>query len=69
MGESSLSREDQQFIKFVNKFEEEFITQDYDEDRDIIFTLNLGWKLLALLPKKELKRVKKDMIEKYLTQE
>jgi V/A-type H+/Na+-transporting ATPase subunit B len=66
VGEEALTERDQKFLKFADAFEEEFITQAKDEDRTIEETLDLGWKLLSLLPKSELKRVKEEHIPKYL---
>ena len=66
VGEEALTERDQKFLKFADAFEEEFITQAKDEDRTIEETLDLGWKLLSLLPKSELKRVKEEHIPIYL---
>ena len=52
-------------MKFADNFEDQFIRQAKDEDRTIQETLDLGWKLLTVLPKTELKRVKDEFIEKY----
>ena len=66
LGESALSDVDLKYLEFAKEFEKSFITQEEAEDRTIEDTLNLGWKLLKLLPKNELKRVKEEHIEKYL---
>ncbi|MBZ9570352.1 ATP synthase subunit B [Methanobrevibacter sp. TMH8] len=66
VGEEALTERDQKFLQFADAFEEEFITQAKDEDRTIKETLDLGWKLLSLLPKSELKRVKEEHIPIYL---
>jgi V/A-type H+/Na+-transporting ATPase subunit B len=66
LGESALSDIDLKYLQFANEFESQFITQGETEDRSIIETLDLGWKLLNILPKNELKRVKPEFIEKYL---
>ena len=42
------------------------MSQGYETNRSIEETLNLGWELLSILPKSELKRIKQDMIDKYL---
>ena len=65
VGEDALTERDQSFLAFAQAFEDEFITQSKDEDRSIVKTLDLGWKLLTILPKTELKRVKDEFIEKY----
>ena len=59
----------EKFIEFAEEFEGKFITQSKDEDRSIIETLDLGWDLLKILPKSELKRVKEEFIEQYLPKE
>lgn len=66
LGESALSDAERAYIKFADAFEKEYVTQDKDEDRGIEDTLALGWKLLGILPRKELKRVKDAEIDKYL---
>ncbi|MDR2967406.1 MAG: ATP synthase subunit B [Methanobacteriaceae archaeon] len=66
VGEEALTERDQKFLQFADEFEKQFITQARDEDRTIIETLDLGWKLLSLLPKSELKRVREEHIPKYL---
>jgi len=65
LGESSLSDEDKKFLQFAGKFENEFIDQK-DDRRTIEDTFAIAWNLFADLPRSELKRVKKDHIEKYL---
>jgi len=66
LGESSLSPEDLQFVRFVDAFETEFINQGTQTDRDIVESLELGWKLLSLLPEHELKKVKSQDIEEFM---
>ena len=66
LGESALSESDQKFVKFAKDFEEQFIKQEYNENRSIEETLNIGWKLLSILPREELKRVKDEYIDKYM---
>lgn len=65
VGEGALTPEDRKFLHFADIFERRFIGQGRDEDRTIETTLNLGWELLAEIPESELKRVKKEHIEKY----
>ena len=65
VGEEALSEIDRKYLKFADEFEKRFIRQGKDEDRTIEQTLDLGWELLAVLPEKELKRVKLDHIQKY----
>ena len=66
VGEEALTERDQKFLEFAQAFEDQFITQSKDEDRTIFETLDLGWSLLKILPKSELKRVKEEFIEQYL---
>lgn len=66
LGESALSEADIKFAKFADAFENEYIRQRPDEDRSIIETLDLCWKLLTHIPINELKRVKQEHIDKYL---
>lgn len=66
LGESALSENDQKFVKFAKEFENKFIRQEQNENRTIEETLNIGWKLMSLLPREELKRVKDEYINKYM---
>ena len=65
LGEAALTDIDKLYAKFADAFEKEYVSQGYDTDRSIIDTLNLGWKLLSILPKTELKRIREAYIEKY----
>ncbi len=65
IGEEKLSEIDKAYIKFGKEFEEKFITQNLNENRTIEQTLNLGWNLLALLPKKELDRIDTKILEEF----
>ncbi len=65
LGEAALTDMDKIYAKFADKFEEEYVSQGYDNDRSIEETLEIGWKLLSILPKSELKRIKDEFIEKY----
>ena len=65
IGEEELSLIDKLYLKFGEKFEQLFLSQGEHENRDIIQTLNLGWKVLSCLPKEELLRVKEEFIIKY----
>ena len=67
LGESALSEEDKIFAKFSDAFEEEYLNQGFYTNRSIEETLDLGWKLLSMLPKSELKRIREDYIKKYLS--
>ena len=66
LGDSALSQNDLLFAKFAEEFEKKYVSQGPEEDRSIEETLDLGWKLLSILPETELKRIKPEFIEKYL---
>ena len=65
LGEAALTDVDKKYAKFADKFEEEFVSQGYTTDRSIEETLNIGWKLLGILPRTELKRIKDEYLDKY----
>ena len=66
LGETALTPVDRIFVKFANRFEREFVNQGEYENRTIEETLDIGWKLLSMIPIPELKRVREEYIEKYL---
>ena len=66
LGESALSETDKLYAKFADEFEKRYVSQGYYENRSIEQTLDLGWELLSILPVTELKRIREDLIEKYL---
>lgn len=65
IGEDELSPLDKQYLVFGNAFEKEFLSQDHDENRSIIDTLDKGWELLRLLPREELDRIDTKILDKY----
>ena len=65
VGEDALSSIDKQYLNFANEFENKFLKQGFDEDRSINDTLDLGWELLSMIDKKEIKRIKPEFIQKY----
>lgn len=65
LGESALTDIDKLYAKFADAFENEYVSQGNDANRSIEDTINLGWKLLSILPKNELKRIKDVYIEEY----
>lgn len=65
IGEDELSPLDKKYLQFGTDFENQFISQGETEDRSIIETLDLGWKLLSILPKEELDRIDTKILEKY----
>ena len=68
LGESALSDVDKIYATFAQRFEEEYVNQGFDTNRSIEETLDLGWELLSMLPITELKRIKEDMLDQYLTE-
>ena len=69
LGEAALSDTDKLYAKFATEFEEQYVSQGNDVNRSIEETLNLGWKLLSILPKSELKRISTKFIDKYYPDE
>jgi len=69
LGESALSDVDKKYAQFAEAFEEKYVNQGNETNRSIEETLNIGWELLSLLPRSELKRVKVEHIEKYMPTE
>ncbi|HEX2990831.1 MAG TPA: V-type ATP synthase subunit B [Anaerolineales bacterium] len=67
IGEEELTDTDQRYLKFGRAFEKEFVNQSFTENRTIERTLEIGWKLLSMLPKTELTRVTLDEINQYYT--
>ena len=65
VGEEALSETDRKYLKFADAFEQRFVRQEKNEERSIEQTLELGWELLSMIPETELKRVKREHIEKY----
>ncbi|MBD3373217.1 MAG: V-type ATP synthase subunit B [Candidatus Coatesbacteria bacterium] len=66
LGEAALSELDMTFFRFAEQFEKRYISQGENEDRDVIETLDLGWRLMAELPKGELKRIRPEYLEEFL---
>ena len=66
LGEAALSPTDLLYAKFADEFEKRYVSQGFDENRTIEQTLDLGWELLRMLPRSELKRIKPEMLDKYL---
>ena len=69
VGREALSDRDNRFLDFADRFEEAFIQQGYDTNRDIEETLSIGWDLLSMLPREELNRVDEEDIERYYTED
>ena len=66
LGDAALSDVDKLYAKFADEFEKEYVSQGNETNRSIEETLDLGWKLLKILPKTELKRISLEYIDKYL---
>lgn len=66
LGDAALTPTDRLYAEFAEKFEKEYVSQGTTTDRPIEETLEIGWKLLKILPRSELKRIKEKYIEKYL---
>ncbi|MHA1339167.1 MAG: V-type ATP synthase subunit B [Promethearchaeota archaeon] len=65
IGEEGLSTLDRKILEFGKLFETRFIGQGYEEDRDINETLDIAWDILAIIPKRNLTRIKPELIKKY----
>ncbi|MEG0614307.1 MAG: V-type ATP synthase subunit B, partial [Oscillospiraceae bacterium] len=65
LGEAALTDIDKLYAKFADAFETEYISQGYQTNREIEETLEIGWKLLSILPRSELKRIKDEYLDKY----
>lgn len=69
LGESALSDADKAFANFSDEFDRRYVNQGYDASRTIEDTLALGWELLRIIPRSELKRIKDEYVDKYLGKE
>ena len=65
LGEAALSDIDLIYAKFADAFEKEYVSQGYQANRDIEETLAIGWKLLSILPRSELKRIDDKFLDQY----
>ncbi|MFD1513265.1 ATP synthase subunit B [Halomarina rubra] len=65
VGREALDERDNRYLDFAERFEQEFVDQGYDTDREIEDTLDIAWELLSMFPKSELNRVDEEEIEKY----
>ncbi len=66
LGDAALSDLDKIYAKFADAFEKEYVSQGYDTNRTVEQTLQIGWKLLNLLPRSEHKRIRDDMLDEFL---
>ena len=65
LGEAALTEIDLKYAEFAEAFEKEYVSQGYDNDRSIEETLEIGWKLLSMLPRAELKRIDDKFLDQY----
>ena len=65
LGEAALTDIDKKYAEFADAIEKEYVSQGYNTDRSIEETLDIGWKLLRILPRSELKRIKDEFLDKY----
>ena len=65
LGEAALTDIDKIYAKFADAFESEYVSQGYNANRDIEQTLDIGWKLLSILPRSELKRIDDKYLDQY----
>jgi V/A-type H+-transporting ATPase subunit B len=68
LGDAALSDVDKLYAEFADEFEKRYVSQGYDTDRSIEETLDLGWELLSILPRTELRRIRDEYLDKYLPQ-
>ncbi len=65
LGEAALTDIDKLYAKFSDEFEKEYVSQGFTTDRSIEETLDIGWRLLRILPRSELKRISNELLDKY----
>jgi V/A-type H+-transporting ATPase subunit B len=65
LGEAALTEIDKLYAKFADAFENEYVSQGYYKDRSIEETLAIGWRLLSILPRSELKRIRDEYLDEY----
>ena len=65
LGEAALTETDKLYANFADAFEREYVSQGYRTDRSVEETLDLGWKLLGMLPRSELKRISDALLDEY----
>lgn len=66
LGEAALDENDKIYLKFISEFEQKFLKQGQDENRNVLETIEIGYSLLKMFPKEELKRIRPEFKEKYL---
>jgi V/A-type H+-transporting ATPase subunit B len=69
VGREALSERDNKYLDFADRFENEFVQQGFDTNRELEETLDLGWDLVSMLPKEELNRIDEELIEEYYVED
>ena len=65
LGEAALTPTDLLYAKFADEFEKRYVSQGFENNRSIEETLSIGWELLKLLPRSELRRIREEYLEQY----
>lgn len=65
LGDAALTEIDKKYARFADEFEKRYVSQGFNTNRSIEETLNIGWELLRLLPRSELKRIKDKFLDVY----
>lgn len=65
LGEAALTELDKKYAEFADEFEKKYVSQGNNTDRSIEETLDIGWQLLKILPRSELKRISDELLEEY----
>ena len=65
LGEAALTDMDKLYARFADEFEKEYVNQSFETDRTIEETLDIGWRLLRIFPRSELKRVSDELLDEY----
>jgi len=65
LGEAALTEIDKKYAHFADEFEKKYVSQGFNTNRSITDTLDIGWELLRLLPRNELKRIKDKFLDIY----
>lgn len=65
LGEAALTEIDKMYAAFADEFEKQYISQGYQTNRSIEETLDIGWQLLKMLPRSEMKRISEEILDKY----
>ena len=69
LGEAALTPLDLKYAEFAAEFEKEYVSQGFDKNRTIEETLDLGWQLMHILPRAELKRIRDEYLDEFYPEE